>query len=78
MKKPEVVEEYCGIKQLPKKKIDKYVAAQGQFCPSCESKDIRAYGSTCERIGNMCYENVTCNTCKFEWTDEYVLSGITQ
>ena len=52
---------------------EQYTACGGVRCPFCNSHDIEA-GSTTVEQGKI-YQDVECNACGKEWTDEYKLTG---
>ena len=62
--------------KLTPQAIKLYVINEGSHCPFCGSLNIEGEGHDYE--GNMFFENVNCNACGEEWTDEYTLTGITE
>jgi transposase-like protein len=55
---------------------EQYVNALGQVCPYCGSDHVEAVGQFEVSCLNA-YQNVICQTCETEWTDEYTLIGYT-
>ena len=53
---------------------EEYVMQLGERCPECGSEDIRATEQV-ESCSRAAYQNVTCNVCGADWTDEYKLIG---
>jgi len=62
--------------KLTEQMIKTYLAFDGNCCPVCGSEDIEATGGF-DFEGGYVYENIVCNNCNSEWTDEYSLTGIT-
>jgi transposase-like protein len=52
-----------------------YLESGGNYCPVCRSEDIEATGGF-DFEGGYVYENIVCNNCNSEWTDEYTLTGL--
>lgn len=53
---------------------EEYVEKQGLVCPACGDKDVTATDSP-EVNGRYAFQPVCCNTCRAQWTDEYMLVG---
>ena len=53
---------------------EKYLKQAGTKCTYCESEDLLASGITND--SSCAWENITCETCHKEWTDEYTLTGV--
>ena len=51
-----------------------YIEEGWAHCPRCKSDQIEGHDFDFE--GNFVYQNVTCNACGLEWTDQYLLSFI--
>ena len=60
---------------LSQERIDTYLKTGGVQCPDCNSPDIT--GSQFDVDAGFCYQNVSCNACGAEWTDEYELTTVT-
>ena len=50
-----------------------YVRAHGGVCPCCRSVAIT--GDSVEINGDQAFQDVSCDDCQAEWTDQYKLSG---
>ena len=61
--------------QLPEKQVLRYLASGGTECPNCHSSDIT--GSQFDVDAGCCWQNISCNECGAEWTDEYELTTVT-
>lgn len=60
------------IKQMT---AEEYVTNGGLHCPYCGNDDCEGAGITVD-TGNA-YQDIVCNTCGMEWTDNYELVGYT-
>jgi len=57
----------------------KYIKSGGVQCPYCDSPDIEGKGLRYVSFTeDQAYEEVECNDCHKEWTDNYKLIGITE
>jgi len=61
---------------LTQEQSRKYIEQSGVNCPHCNSSNIEG-GSMDMNAGNI-YQNIWCNDCQEEWTDEYALVGVTE
>ena len=52
---------------------EQYASHGGGLCPFCGSDAIEGREVTVE--GNKGAQEVSCNDCEGEWTDEYTLTG---
>jgi hypothetical protein len=69
-------EELANAPRFTAAQIEKYIAAGGVICPACGSDDIG--GASIAIEAGCAFQNVSCNVCDAEWTDEYKLTGITE
>src|ERR1035437_3576739 len=53
-----------------------YLAAGGNQCPFCQSKDVSA--GSFEADGKSAFNEVSCGACGESWLDVYALTGIDQ
>lgn len=51
-----------------------YLESGGVKCPYCGSEDITAGEYRAD--GSLIWQDVLCNDCGSEWTDEYRLQGV--
>ena len=56
------------------KEREKYLK-NPNICPFCESNDLDC--GRMEADSEIARQNVICNNCLAEWTDEYSLRGVT-
>jgi hypothetical protein len=73
-KRPQPVQDAATI-GLSAEQLARYLACGGVQCPSCGSTDIS--GSQFDVIEGACWQNITCQECGAEWTDEYELTTVT-
>lgn len=52
---------------------DEYVEEHGRGCPNCRSGNV--LGGAFEVEDERCWQNITCQSCGFEWNDLYRLAG---
>lgn len=52
---------------------EEYVAKAGNVCPACGSDDIE--GGSIDVEGKIAKQEVSCNNCDAEWSDNYMLCG---
>jgi transposase-like protein len=61
---------------ITKEQESEYLENGGTKCPVCGSDDMVDGGT--DFNGSILYQNVSCNDCQEEWTEEYKLSGISE
>ena len=61
---------------VPRTNIEHYIANGGCSCPYCGSDKIEG-SDISTNVGNM-YQDIYCQNCGRQWTDEYTLTGITE
>lgn len=54
---------------------EEYVEQCGLYCPFCGSSDI--VGGSFDIEATSATQEVSCNACHAEWTDDYKLVGYT-
>ena len=52
----------------------KYIAHGGVSCPRCGDGSIE--GGSVEIDQGIAWQNVWCTACQLNWTDEYILTSI--
>ena len=50
--------------------------ANPEVCPFCGSEELKAGGSSF--VDAICSRDIKCNSCKEEFTEEFVMVGISQ
>lgn len=64
-------------KGLSKEQIDGYLKSSGEMCPKCKSPEIITDSMLFhDEETNKVYQDKSCLTCDFEWTDVWSLDGI--
>jgi transposase-like protein len=54
-----------------------YLKQDGVRCPYCNTTDIESLGPA-EVSSSGVFQDIHCNGCGRNWTDEYTLTGITE
>jgi len=62
------------MKKNPPKFLHKYFEHSGCVCPFCGKEGVQAGDNDFE--GNYVWQNVSCDECGKEWTDQYRMDGI--
>ena len=52
-----------------------YIRTGGVKCPRCKD-EYQMEGSSVHIAEGIAWQNMTCNACKLDWTDEYTLTSI--
>lgn len=69
-------EEKANREKFTTAQVEKYIASGGVICPACGSHDIG--GASIGVEAGHAFQNVSCNDCGADWTDEYILTSITE
>ena len=64
------------MSSLTTEQIKKYVEEGGVSCPGCGSEDI--VGGDISVDTGIASQEMSCNECDLEWTDQYTLTGVSQ
>jgi transposase-like protein len=62
--------------KLTQAQREEYVKHGGISCPFCKSPDIE--GSELTVDSGFCFQEIACLECSEAWTDEYVLTGVSE
>lgn len=64
------------MQKLTGEMVEEYLENEGGYCPYCGSPLLEPCGE--DYTGCNIYRKIICLRCKMEWTDEYILTGITE